>query len=80
MSRPQASRSGTSSPYGKRSEAIKGKVSERVKLEIQRRCAATVMSESEWLSSYLEASLFGIEHAESIQKQRLQVVLGKGLE
>lgn len=72
-----ASRSGVSSPYGKRTEFLKSKVSEPVKAEIQRRCIAVGMSESEFIAWHFEAVLFGMEHAQSVHRARLEMVVGK---
>lgn len=76
----RASRSGVSSVYGKRTEPVKGRVSQPVKDEVIRRYTAAGMSESEWLATFLEAKLFGVEHAVTLQRQRIELATGTGRE
>lgn len=73
---PLLSRSGRTSVYGGRNDRVSALVSRDVKDEITRRRGAVGLTESEWLSTFLEVHLFGIAHADRLQRERLKAIAG----
>lgn len=72
------SRSGESSPLGKRTfELPKTKVPEETAEILMQRAKAVGMSLSEYLCWQSMIAAHGLEHVESLMRQRLAVVAGK---
>lgn len=62
---------------GKRSARIDTRVTDETKLALAKRCHELGITESDFVNSLVEASLFGADHVLSMQRQRLIEVCGK---
>lgn len=78
---PAFSRSGTSSAFGKRTEDAKTKLAPITKEELRRLWGDLgYQTESEFLAHLIEIRVHGLQHVETIAKDRLAAVAGIGTE
>lgn len=61
---------------GKRSSKIEARVHDETKFDLTRRCHELGISESEFVASLVEVSLYGADHVLRMQQQRLSGVCG----
>lgn len=73
-------RTGRSSVFGKRTEAVKGKVAQCTKTALLQACADAGISESEFIAILVEGAVRGREHVVKVQQERIDLVLGMGRE
>jgi len=74
------SRSGTSSAFGKRTEPAKTHLAPQTKEALRRLWGDLgYQTESEFLAHLVEIRVHGLEHVETVAKDRLAAVAGIGL-
>lgn len=61
---------------GKRSARVEARVTDELKFELQRRCHEIGITESDYLERLLSVSLFGLEHVQMIEQERIRQVCG----
>ena len=67
-----------SSIGGKKNSWAKARVSDELKMDLARVCHRLDVSESEFIEKLLAIRLYGKEHVESVQQQKLDQVAGLG--
>ena len=81
MNRPAFSRSGNSSAFGKRTQAVRSLIPAVTKDALERLWRALgYPSESEFLAELIEIRVHGVEHVESLRRARVRAVAGIGTE
>ncbi|MNX93673.1 hypothetical protein D3C86_1258680 [compost metagenome] len=61
---------------GKKSSEVKARITDETKMDLQRKCHAVDMTESELVGYLIEVNLYGQEHVESVLRARLAKVVG----
>lgn len=69
-------RTGSTGLFGKRTEGVKCLVSIDTKALLQKRCADLGITESEFTAILIEAAVHGRDHVHSMQRARIDGVLG----
>lgn len=79
---PLASRSGKSSPFGKRTEDVRGKVAFPIKEMINRDIASGILggSESEVVDAILTKHYLGRSGMDKLHEERMNMLFGSGNE
>jgi len=62
---------------GKRSARVEARVTDETKLELTRRCHLLGITESDFITTLVETSLFGVDHVLTVQRERLVQVCGR---
>lgn len=60
----------------KRTSKVEARVTDTLKLELQRKCNDVGISESDYIDRLISISLFGFEHVASLEQQKLKKVCG----
>jgi hypothetical protein len=63
---------------GKKNSWAKARVSDELKFDLARECHVLDISESEFIEKLLAIRLYGKEHVDSLQQQKLDRVAGVG--
>ena len=61
---------------GKRTERIESRVTDELKDELRRRCAALGMTESDFIERLVAVTLYGVDHVQMVEQERLRAVCG----
>lgn len=61
---------------GKRTERIESRVTDELKDALRRRCNDLGMTESDFIERLVAVSIFGVEHVQMVEEQRLRGVCG----
>lgn len=61
---------------GKRTDRIESRVTDEMKLDLRRRCNELGMTESDYIERLVAVSLYGIEHVQMIEHERIRQVCG----
>jgi hypothetical protein len=61
---------------GKKSSRVEARITDETKFDLARRCHELGLTESDYLASLIEVSLYGAEHVLSVQRTRLKEVCG----
>ena len=62
---------------GKRSARVEARVTDETKFALARRCHEIGITESDYVATLVETSLFGEDHVRTVQEQRLKAVCGR---
>jgi hypothetical protein len=61
---------------GKKSSDVKARITDETKFDLQRKCHALNMNESEFVGYLIEINLYGHQHVETVMRDRLAKVVG----
>ena len=64
----------------KRSAKVEARVTDSLKFDLQRMCHELGMTESDFIDRLVQVRVYGVEHVQSMELKRIEIVCGLSVE
>ncbi len=61
---------------GKKNSEVKARITDESKMKLQQRCHELGVTESDYVCRIIDVSLYGLDHVESVERERMRQVVG----